>query len=162
MPMYMYGTAILILISQSEENSETLRKIPRAGIIISTSIYLILATLSWIFRENISLMFTDKTEVVSQMINLMLFLLIAHIFNPVSTVYKYSLQAVGESKFVLFRTAAINIVTFLVMIAFIYGFKLGIYGIYGIFISLFLNYFILYLIYKIKFTHKMSHTKVSI
>jgi len=157
MPMYMYGSAILTLVSQSEgeRNIEHLRKIPKVSLMLSMTIYLSLAFIVMLFRQNISMMFTDNPQIVFNVVKLMLFLLIAHLFNPVSTVFKYSLQAVDESKFVLFGTAIINGVTFIIMIVFIYAFKLSIYG---IFISLFLNYFSLYLIYRRRYNNTIRRT----
>lgn len=159
MPMYMYGSAILTLVSESdgEKNIEHLKRIPKTAINLSMCIYLILAFLAMIFRENIPKMFTEDPEIVFKILSWMLLMLVVHIFSPFSTVYKYSLQAVDESKFVLYTSAVINIIIFIGMIVFIYVFRMNIYG---VFISLFFNYMLQYLVYRRKYNLHRSKIHV--
>ncbi|MFY0260492.1 MATE family efflux transporter, partial [Bacillus cytotoxicus] len=67
---------------------------------------------------------------------------------PLHNVYKYALQAIGQSNYVLIKTAIINLITFLIMLISIFMFKLNLFG---VFISLFFNYVMLSIIFSKKY-----------
>ncbi|WP_279146140.1 MATE family efflux transporter [Clostridium tyrobutyricum] len=149
-PMYMYGSATLTLISQNDgsNNKESLTNIPKLSILISMIIYLFLSILFLIFRDYLPKLITNDEKVILIASNLLIYIIISNIFNPFCTIYKYSLQSLNESKFVLFNTAKVNFLSLFLMCFFIYILKIQIYG---IFISLFVNYFIVFMIYLKKY-----------
>lgn len=77
----------------------------------------------------------------------------ANLVNPVCTIYRYSLQAIGESTFVLLNNAKINMISLIIMLVLIYGINLGVYG---VFIALFINYAGLLYIYSKKWNKVLS------
>ncbi|PEY88414.1 MATE family efflux transporter, partial [Bacillus cereus] len=77
---------------------------------------------------------TNDTNLINYAASILTFIIIANIFNPLHNVYKYALQAIGQSNYVLIKTAIINLITFVMMVITIYVFNLNIFG---VFISLF-------------------------
>lgn len=157
MPMFMYGSATLTIISEGDGkgNKELLESIPKLSIAISVIIYFVLAALLLFLRNYVPQLITNDTKVIVYTADVLIYMLIAHSFGPASTIYKYSLQAIGESKYVLFATAKINCIALILMIVFIYVLK---FNIYGVFLALFLNYIFIYLIYLRKY-NKVIHNR---
>ncbi|WP_315118409.1 MATE family efflux transporter [uncultured Clostridium sp.] len=149
-PMYMYGSATLTLISKNdgENNEESLINIPKLSILLSIIIYLFLSILFLAFRKYLPRLITNDEEVILIASNLLIHIIISNIFNPFCTVYKYSLQSLNESKFVLFNTAKVNFLSLFLMLFSVYILKIQLYG---IFISLFINYLIVFVIYLKKY-----------
>lgn len=149
-PMYMYGSATLTLISQNDGKNDrkSLISIPKLSILISMIIYLFLSILFIAFREYLPQLITNDKKVILIASNLLIYIIISNIFNPFCTIYKYSLQSLNESKFVLINTAKVNFLSLFTMFFLIYTFKIEMYG---IFISLFFNYVIVFIIYFKKY-----------
>ncbi|MEA4827369.1 MATE family efflux transporter [Clostridium sp. JNZ J1-5] len=149
-PMYMYGSATLTLISKNDgkNNEESLINIPKLSILLSIAIYLSLSILFLIFREYLPRLITNDKEVILIASNLLIYIIMSNIFNPFCTIYKYSLQSLNESNFVLFNTAKVNFISLFLMLFSVYILKIQLYG---IFISLFLNYLIIFVIYLKKY-----------
>lgn len=150
MPMYMYGSATLTLVSQGKggENKNDIIEYPVNAVKLSSFLYVILGFVFFILKDITPRIITDDLEIIKYTSMLFIFIFIAHLFEPISTIYRYSLQAVGESNYVLKATAIVNGIIILLMLFFYTIMK---NGIYGIFISLFINYILLYIVYKRKY-----------
>jgi len=150
MPMYMYGSATLTLVSQGKggENKNDIIEYPVNAVKLSSFLYVILGFVFFILKDITPRIITDDLEIIKYTSMLFIFIFIAHLFEPISTIYRYSLQAVGESNYVLKATAIVNGIIILLMLFF---YTIMENGIYGIFISLFINYILLYIVYKRKY-----------
>ncbi|WP_027631938.1 MATE family efflux transporter [Clostridium hydrogeniformans] len=155
MPMYMYGSSALTLISENygAKDEEALCVIPKLGVIMSLIIYSFISIFFIIFRTEVPKLITENKEIIFLSSNLLIFFIMANLVHPVCTIYRYSLQAIGESKFVLLNNAKINVVSLIIMLIFIYGINLGVYG---VFIALFINYTGLFYIYSKKWNKVLS------
>lgn len=155
MPMYMYGSAILTLISRVDgmQEKKDLRLLPKIGVMLSSFIYIIISIFFYLFRNLIPLIITDNADVMGITSSLLFFMVIAHLFEPASVVYKYSLQALGYAKYILFQTAKINLIVIALFILTTYVFKTRMLG---VFICLFLNYFAVAVIYYCKYKNTIK------
>lgn len=67
-----------------------------------------------------------------------------NLFNPIQVIYKYVLQALGEAKYVLYVTAIVNFLSLFC----IFLLKENAFGMVSVFVGLFINYFIISMIYN--------------
>ncbi len=112
MPMFMYASAALTLVSEKmESNRQLVKSIPRLAVGCVLYFYGSLAILVFGFRESVFALINPNLNVVSLASSLFLVYLVANIMRIPSTVYSYALQAIGLSKFVLYRSALINAIT---------------------------------------------------
>lgn len=112
MPMFMYASAALTLVSEKMESDRQLVKsIPKLAVGCALCFYGGLGTLVYGFRESIFVLINPNVNVVSLASSLFLVYLVANIMRIPSTIYSYALQAIGCSKFVLYRSALINAIT---------------------------------------------------
>ena len=157
MPVYMYGSAILTLASQidSSREEEKFFTLPKTGLILSLLIYIVVAVLLYIFRDVLPLIVTDNTDVVDIAAWFFAFMLIARLFEIVSTIYRYSLQVIGQSKFVLYQTAIFNLLTVIILVTTTQVFNLGLYG---VFVCLLINYTIVSIVYILKYNKTIRLT----
>jgi len=142
MPMYMYGTATLTLVSErfGAKNNEDMLIIPKISLTLTISLYIVISIVFIIFRNYIPGLITNDLELIKYSSSLIAILTLINLLNPYYQIYKYSLQAVSRSKFVLYETAKINIFSFIVMLILVSILDQGMVGIY---IGLFLNYLLL-------------------
>jgi len=150
MPVYMYGSAILTLTSQIESTTDkdSYLKLPKVGLIISASIYISVAILFYIFRDLLPSFITSNIDVIEVTSMFLVYITFARLFDVVSTTYKYSLQVVGEAKFILYRTALINLFAVIILVITTMVFNLGLYG---VFICLLVNYAMASVVYISKY-----------
>ncbi len=112
MPMFMYASAALTLVSEKmEANRQLVKSIPRLAVGCALCFYGGLAIFIFGFRESIFALINPALDVVSLASSLFLVYMVANIMRIPSTVYSYALQAIGLSKFVLYRSALINAMT---------------------------------------------------
>ena len=147
LPVYMYGTAILTLVSQAKE-ARDFTILPKAGLFISSVIYVVLGILLFIFRGFLPAIITDNSDIIGIASSFMLLMVASNFFVASSVVYKYSLQAMGFSKFVLYQTAIVNILAIIALIVAIFAFDMQLHGVFAV---LLLNYLALSVIYGVKY-----------
>jgi multidrug efflux pump len=112
MPMFMYASAALTIVSEKmETNRQLVKSIPRLTVACALCFYGSLGILGFGFRELIFALINPNMNVVSLASSLFFLYLLANILRIPSTVYSYALQAIGLSKFVLYRSALINVIT---------------------------------------------------
>lgn len=148
-PMHMYGSATLTMSSKAfgSKNYDELKKLPMTGALLSMSFYIVMSVLYIAFRKYLPNIISDDKNVIEGASDLMIFIIITHIFNPVMTMYKNALIAMKEAKFVLYQTTIINIFTVAIVFIFVYIFHLGLYG---VFLSSFLNSLLVFVLFYIK------------
>ena len=159
MPVYMYGSAILTLVSQIKPNIESYRYVllPKVALFLSLAIFLVCAILFYFFRDTLTAIITGREEVVVIASSFMLVMLIITFFEVISTVYKYSLQVIGQAKFVLYLTAIINLVSVSILIFTTQIFNIGLYG---VFICLLVNHSASAILYVRKY-RKINFTSLN-
>ena len=91
------------------------------------------------------MLISNETDLIEGAAKLIIPMVLMNLFNPVQTVLKYVLLACGKAKSVLYITALINIV----VLAFIITTYFSYAGLYFVFIGLFINYFLLTIIYAV-------------
>ncbi|WP_443111811.1 MATE family efflux transporter [Bacillus carboniphilus] len=159
MPMYMYSTSLLTLVSErySVKEKSDLHSLPKISFYIVMIYFISLSSISFIFRLELVHLITDDLQLIEYSMNILLMVIALNLFNPLHSVYKYCLQAIGKSNFVLKETAKINFVTLTLMIflSVIFDFKLQV-----IFISLFMNYLCLSMIFYKKYAHSINHVSI--
>lgn len=146
MPMYMYGSATLTLVSENSEQTDfkLLKLIPKYSIKLSITIYILLSFILILFKNQVPKLITDNNSVINYSSNILVILLLINLLNPIQTIYKYALQAYSDSTFVLYSTAFINFVSLIVMSTLVFIFKVNING---LFIGFLINYILLIYVY---------------
>ncbi|MFY0230835.1 MATE family efflux transporter [Bacillus cytotoxicus] len=149
-PMYMYSSSILTLVSERYGSNQLtdLREFPKITLGLIMLFYIFLSIIFIYFKYEVSAFITNDINLINYATNILIFIILANIFNPLHNVYKYALQALGQSNYVLIKTAIINLITFLIMLISIFMFKLNLFG---VFISLFFNYVMLSIIFSKKY-----------
>mgnify|MGYP001072639935 CR=1 FL=1 len=118
MPMFMYASAALTIVSEKmETNWQLVKSIPRLAVACALCFYGSLGLLGFGFREPIFALINPNLNVVSLASSLLFLYLLANLLRIPSTVYSYALQAIGLSKFVLYRSALINAIILAIVLA---------------------------------------------
>lgn len=119
MPMFMYASAALTIVSEKmETNRQLVKSIPRLAVGCALCFYGSLGILGYVFRESIFALINPNLNVVFLASSLFFLYLLANILRIPSTIYSYALQAIGLSQFVLYRSALINAIILAFVLAF--------------------------------------------
>lgn len=150
-PMHIYGSATITMSSKAfgSKNYDDLRKLPMVGTYASIFFYIALSIFYIIFRNYLPHIISEDKNVIEGASNLIIFMILTHIFNPVMTMYKNALIAVKEAKFVLYQMTIINTITVIIILLLVYCFHLGLYGVLlGSFINSLLAFILFYAKFK--------------
>jgi len=155
MPAYMYGSAILTLVSQidAKHDKGSYALLPKVGLLLSATIFIGVAVLLFILRNLFLNLITDNNYATSIASFFMIFMIFVRLFEVVGIVYKYSLQVIGHSKFVLYRTATVNLIAVVILLLTTQFFS---FGLYGVFVALLLNYCVTSILYILKYRKALS------
>ncbi|WP_256861349.1 MATE family efflux transporter, partial [Bacillus cereus] len=125
-PMYMYSSAILTLVSERYGSKQLidLKELPKVTLGLIMVFYMFLSIIFVFLKYEVVAFITNDTNLINYAASILTFIIIANVFNPLHNVYKYALQAIGQSNYVLIKTAIINLITFVMMIITIYVFNL--------------------------------------
>ena len=149
--MHMYGSAELTLVSEKVGQCKyrNIKELAIAGILISLLIYIILSMVIIIFRNKVPMLISNETDLIEYAAKLIMPMVLMNLFNPVQTILKYVLLACGKAKSVLYITALVNItaLVFIITTYFLYT------RLYLVFTGLFINYFLLSIIYAVYLRH---------
>jgi multidrug efflux pump len=138
-PTYMYATALLTLFSASEN-----RKLLRVALLITHTVTALTLLPVFIFRIPVLTLLNKNIEVVQYASQIFLYLLLAHLFAPIQTIFKALLQAQKRSGYVLISSFCVNLCAFLIMMALVFIFE---WREYGVFFGLFINHLLLFIAY---------------
>lgn len=142
MPAYMYGTACLTLIGEKfgQKDDEYLNNMPQIALFHALFFYMILGLIFITFKNHIPGVLTNDADLILYASGLVLPLVLINGANVCCQIFKYCMQAVNMSKFVLYATAKINGISFLVMLGLFNIFK---YKMLAVYMGLMLNYILL-------------------
>ncbi|PAE18839.1 MATE family efflux transporter [Bacillus sp. 7504-2] len=149
-PMYMYSSSILTLVSEKYGTKQLtdLREYPRITLELTMLFYLFLSIIFVGFKYEVATFITNDNNLIHYAASILFFIILANVFNPLHNVYKYALQAIGQSDYVLIKTAIVNLMTLFIMLISIFILQLNLFG---VLISLFINYLVLSIIFKKKY-----------
>ncbi len=127
---YIYGSAVLSMISieSGALNKENMIKYPKYSSAITLILYFIGAVFVFIFNENIIGLFSDSKDAILIASTYILVFIVINSFSCISYSYKLGLQAINQSKFVLYCSIILNILAVLMMYTTIIRFNLSYTG----------------------------------
>lgn len=142
MPIYSYSQASLTIIAEDlgSNNTSGIKITPKKCLVFAAIFYLTLSIVFLVFREYVPYIITDNRELIKNSITYMPAVFIVNLFFIPLTIYKYSLQGIGDVNWVFFASIIINFIGLGFIILFTEGLKLGLYGVY---IGMALNYMII-------------------
>lgn len=152
---YVYGSAVLSMISieSGALDKENMLKYPKYSSALALTLYFIGGIFILIFNKNIVALFNDNKDVILIAKTYLSVFIAVNSISCISYSYKLGLQAINQSKFVLYTSIILNALSVLIMFITIIIFRLSYMGlIFAIFISevLTLIIFVNRYLYKIK------------
>lgn len=152
---YVYGSAVLSMISieSGALDKENMLKYPKYSSALALTLYFIGGIFILIFNKNIVALFNDNKDVILIAKTYLPVFIAVNSISCISYSYKLGLQAINQSKFVLYTSIILNALAVLIMFITIIILRLSYMGlIFAIFISevLTLIIFVNRYLYKIK------------
>lgn len=152
---YVYGSAVLSMISieSGALDKENMLKYPKYSSALALTLYFIGGIFILIFNKNIVALFNDNKDVILIAKTYLSVFIAVNSISCISYSYKLGLQAINQSKFVLYTSIILNALAVLIMFITIIILRLSYMGlIFAIFISevLTLIIFVNRYLYKIK------------
>lgn len=152
---YVYGSAVLSMISieSGALDKENMLKHPKYSSTLALTLYFIGEIFILIFNKNIVALFNDNKDVILIAKTYLSVFIAVNSISCISYSYKLGLQAINQSKFVLYTSIILNALAVLIMFITIIILRLSYMGlIFAIFISevLTLIIFVNRYLYKIK------------
>lgn len=152
---YVYGSAVLSMISieSGALDKENMLKYPKYSSTLALTLYFIGGIFILIFNKNIVALFNDNKDVILIAKTYLSVFIAVNSISCISYSYKLGLQAINQSKFVLYTSIILNALAVLIMFITIIILRLSYMGlIFAIFISevLTLIIFVNRYLYKIK------------
>lgn len=152
---YVYGSAVLSMISieSGALDKENMLKYPKYSSGLALTLYFIGGIFILIFNKNIVALFNDNKDVILIAKTYLPVFIAVNSISCISYSYKLGLQAINQSKFVLYTSIILNALSVLIMFITIIILRLSYMGlIFAIFISevLTLIIFVNRYLYKIK------------
>ncbi|WP_018665485.1 MATE family efflux transporter [Heyndrickxia acidiproducens] len=144
-PTYMYGTAIVTIVSEyyGSRKKQELLDVPKIASVLVMSFFFILSCLAYFFKNPLIHFLTNQSDLAHYAEEILLLLLFANLFRPLFEIYKAAMQSIDQSNFVLGASFIVESISLLFM--FICSFILQL-KLYGIAICLFLNYASLFVV----------------
>lgn len=161
MPMHMYGSATLTLVSKNygARNSKNIKKYLNYSVGISYCLWFVLAIIVIVCKDYIPQIITNDVETQRYSSQLLIFMILTYCMVPFVTIYANALRALGKSTFILYSTAMIN--TFVLVMMLLMAEVLH-FGIFGIMACLFINYIVIAICYRYQYTKKLASIKKEI
>lgn len=135
---YVYGSAVLSMISieSGALDKENMLKHPKYSSGLALTLYFIGGIFILIFNKNIVALFNDNKDVILIAKTYLPVFIAVNSISCISYSYKLGLQAINQSKFVLYTSIILNALSVLIMFITIIIFRLSYMGlIFAIFIS---------------------------
>ena len=153
MPMFAYSTTSITLVSESfsEDNSKKCKDISIICSSCTLIIYIISILIILLLNTKLPSLFTDNNNLINSFMNYISICSFIQIFNIIENIYKSSLQAIGNEKWVLKNSIFINIVTLILIFIISKNF-----GLFSIYILLGINYIYLSIIFFKKYKKSLS------
>ncbi|WP_273326458.1 MATE family efflux transporter [Vallitalea guaymasensis] len=154
MPMYSYASTALTLVSKNygQKQYGRLLLIPKYSLKLAMIFCISLSAILIIFKVNVVTLITNDYNLISYSLQYFMIALCSCLFNIPNNIYKYSLQGIGDDKWVLLNSAVINVIG----IGFIWFLSIALeMGIYGVYIGITFNYIILSFSNNYRFNHRI-------
>lgn len=150
MPMYSYSQASLTFVSEStgSKEEEQLKKAPKICLRFALILYFGIAVVIIILNNYVFRIITNDPALIKGAGEYISLVLICNIINIPNNIYKYSLQGIGDERWVFLISVVINLIVIGMMSIFVIFLKWNLYGVY---LSLFLNYIGLAVIFIIRY-----------
>lgn len=135
---YVYGSAVLSMISieSGALDKENMLKYPKYSSGLALTLYFIGGIFILIFNKNIVALFNDNKDVILIAKTYLSVFIAVNSISCISYSYKLGLQAINQSKFVLYTSIILNALAVLIMFITIIILRLSYIGlIFAIFIS---------------------------
>lgn len=135
---YVYGSAVLSMISieSGALDKENMLKYPKYSSALALTLYFIGGIFILIFNKNIVALFNDNKDVILIAKTYLSVFIAVNSISCISYSYKLGLQAINQSKFVLYTSIILNALSVLIMFITIIILRLSYMGlIFAIFIS---------------------------
>lgn len=135
---YVYGSAVLSMISieSGALDKENMLKYPKYSSGLALTLYFIGGIFILIFNKNIVALFNDNKDVILIAKTYLPVFIAVNSISCISYSYKLGLQAINQSKFVLYTSIILNALSVLIMFITIIILRLSYMGlIFAIFIS---------------------------
>lgn len=135
---YVYGSAVLSMISieSGALDKENMLKYPKYSSGLALTLYFIGGIFILIFNKNIVALFNDNKDVILIAKTYLSVFIAVNSISCISYSYKLGLQAINQSKFVLYTSIILNALAVLIMFITIIILRLSYMGlIFAIFIS---------------------------
>ena len=90
-PMFMYGSAVLTLVSENtgRKNREKMVQITQTGTAIAVSLFIVGGFIVLFFRKQIPRLISEDEVLILAASMVMLPMMLMNFFNPIQTIYKY-------------------------------------------------------------------------
>ncbi|MFY9533165.1 MATE family efflux transporter, partial [Clostridium sp.] len=150
MVMYAYGQTSLNFISEDlgKNDIENLKRIPKECEFMALVFYMVFGCIFIIYRRYLASLLSNDTILILEVIRYIPMVIVINIFNLINTILKYSLQAIGKSKWVFNISLLLNMILF---IGVFISIRLIGNKIIFVYIGLFIYYVILSMVFKKKY-----------
>lgn len=147
MVMYAYGQTSLNFISEDlgKNDIENLKRIPKECEFMALVFYMVFGCIFIIYRRYLASLLSNDTILILEVIRYIPMVIVINIFNLINTILKYSLQAIGKSKWVFNISLLLNMILF---IGVFISIRLIGNKIIFVYIGLFIYYVILSIVFK--------------
>ena len=118
LPMYMYCNSLTVLVGEYQSKKEYLKMkiLPITTIITTIAVYVVIAVLSYVYKENLIGILTNISSVQEGTLQVLKTVLLFSLFQILFENSKYVLQSIGKSKEALKTTVVINSVASIILI----------------------------------------------
>lgn len=118
LPMYMYCNSLTVLVGEYQSKKEYLKMkiLPITAIITIISVYVVVAVLSYIYKESLIRTLTNINSVQECTLHMLKTVLFFSVFQILFEISKYVLQSIGKSKKALKTTVIINSLASIILI----------------------------------------------
>lgn len=115
MVMYAYGQTSLNFISEDlgKNDIENLKRIPKECEFMALVFYMVFGCIFIIYRRYLASLLSNDTILILEVIRYIPMVIVINIFNLINTILKYSLQAIGKSKWVFNISLLLNMILFI-------------------------------------------------
>jgi putative MATE family efflux protein len=145
MPMYSYSQTSLTLISENigAGDKGNVIMIPRVCLCLAVMFYGVISLFILILNKDMARIITNERELIYASMSYLPAAIFSGAFNIPSTIYKYSLQGIGDEKSVFVMSVFINFlgVGLILILGLALRWKLN-----GVYMGMLLNYLILFLL----------------
>ncbi|QUI23119.1 MATE family efflux transporter [Vallitalea pronyensis] len=158
MPMYAYASTSLTFVSEhrGKRDYSKIMHIPRCALRLALRWCLSLGIGIWIFKYPLAHGLTNDTDLITHGINYLLMAIITYICTIPNTIYKYSLQGIGQEKWVFLNGMVINILGILLIYTLS---NLINWGMLGVYMGLCVTYIVLSVRHYRRYHHSMMAFK---